>query len=131
MEEFSTETSRDLADGATAIQLSMIADEVTITVPSDRPEQDSVTLMAKVYALARVVEEETGLEGFDPQLQEPVTDPRQRLDAVAPGLATGDGDDEGSRSRPGADTASPALPQTEPPLPPPETPRRWWEFWKR
>ena len=81
IEEFGTENSRELADSGTGIQLSMIADEVSITVPNERPEQDAVSLMAKVYALARVVEDETGLEGYDPQLQEPITDPRQRLAA--------------------------------------------------
>ena len=55
----------------------MIADEVTITVPSERSEHASPELMAKVYALARVVEDETGLEGYDPQVQVPVSDVRE------------------------------------------------------
>ena len=44
--------------------------------------------MAKVYELARVVEEETGLEGYDPQLGEPISDPERRF-ADPAALATG------------------------------------------
>ena len=110
VEEFATDAkSRELSDAATGIQLSMIADEVSITVPSERPDQDPDALMAKVYALARVVESETGLEGYDPQLQEPITDPAQRLAAPAP--------------RSAASTTEPAPAQ-------PSGGRPWWKFWK-
>ena len=122
IEEFGSENSRELADSGTGIQLSMIADEVSITVPNERPEQDAVSLMAKVYALARVVEDETGLEGYDPQLQEAITDPRQRLTAsslatpVPPPMAS--------------DTASAPLKATQPPPAEPATRRPWWKFWQ-
>jgi len=121
VEEFSSAKSRELADSATGIQLSMIADEVSITVPSERPEQDAVSLMAKVYALARVVEDETGLEGYDPQLQEAITDPRQRFAAsslashVPPPMASA------SAAAPVATEAQPAKPATG---------RPWWKFWQ-
>ena len=119
IEEFATSNSREFADSGTGIQLSMIADEVSITVPSERPEQDAVTLMAKVYALARVVEDETGLEGYDPQLQEPITDPRQRLAASTP-----------ASPLPPAPAAA-AAPQAPQPPPAESAARRpWWKFWK-
>jgi hypothetical protein len=119
IEEFATENSRELADSGTGIQLSMIADEVSITVPTERPEQDAVALMAKVYALARVVEDETGLEGYDPQLQEPITDPRQRLASSTPA----------SPFPPAPDSAAAPEP-TEPPTATPATGRPWWKFWQ-
>ena len=128
-EEFTTESSCELVDTTTAIQLSMIADEVTITVPSERPQQDSVTLMAKVYALARVVEDETGLEGYDPQLQEPVTDPRMRLAAQAPSHSGRPRDDD-TWSEAVVTPASAGESRTFTPVPAPAAPRRWWEFWK-
>jgi hypothetical protein len=133
-DESATEMSRNLFDSATGIQLSMIADEVTITVPSERPDQDSVTLMAKVYALARVVEDETGLEGYDPQLQEPVTDPRHRLTGMhtTPSADRDDDDDDGAARGPGPVPAE--QPVTGPPVPQAAVaarPRRWWEFWKQ
>jgi hypothetical protein len=128
LDESSTEVSRNLSDSVTGIQLSMIADEVTITVPTERSDQDSVTLMAKVYALARVVEDETGLEGYDPQLQEPVTDPRHRLTGMQTTSSADRDDDDGPRG-PGPVPAE--HPVTEPPLPPSAGRRRWWEFWKR
>ncbi len=121
IEEFGTENSRELADSGTGIQLSMIADEVSITVPNERPEQDAVSLMAKVYALARVVEDETGLEGYDPQLQEPITDPRQRL-APAPPAAP---------IPPVPTSATVAAPEDAQPAPAePATGRPWWKFWQ-
>jgi hypothetical protein len=121
IEEFATVNSRELADSATGIQLSMIADEVSITVPSERPQQDAVSLMAKVYALARVVEDETGLEGYDPQLQEPITDPRQRLAASTPASSLPPAPASATAAASQATPASPAKPATR---------RRWWRFWK-
>lgn len=126
VEEYDTDKSRELSDRATGIQLSMIADEVSITVPSERPIQDTVALMAKVYALARVVEDETGLEGYDPQLQEPITDPTQRLAAPMNSSVRADHDEE-----PAAAPASPSAPRTSEPAPAtPSTGRRRWKFWK-
>jgi hypothetical protein len=110
VEEFATDSkSRELSDAGTGIQLSMIADEVSITVPSERQDQDPEALMAKIYALARVVEAETGLEGYDPQRQEPVTDSSQRSAAAEP--------------RSAASTTEPTAAQ-------PSGGRPWWKFWK-
>ena len=121
IEEFATANSRELADSGTGIQLSMIADEVSITVPTERPEQDAVSLMAKVYALARVVEDETGLEGYDPQLQEPITDPRRRLAASSPATPI--------PPAPAA-TAAAAPDSAPPPQAESATARPWWKFWQ-
>jgi hypothetical protein len=121
IEEFATANSRELADSRTGIQLSMIADEVSITVPNERPEQDAVSLMAKVYALARVVEDETGLEGYDPQLQEPVTDPKQRLEPSSSASAIPSAPASASRTAPEA---------IEPPPAKPASRRPWWKFWQ-
>ena len=129
IEEFSTENARELSDAGTGIQLSMIADEVSITVASERPEQDAVELMAKVYALARVVEDESGLEGYDPQLQEPITDPSRRLGASTTPAARADGDDQESG---GAPVPAPSAPSaTKPPPGDQPTGRPWWKFWMR
>ncbi len=124
IEEFGTANSRELSDSGTGIQLSMIADEVSITVPSERPEQDAVSLMAKVYALARVVEDETGLEGYDPQLQEPITDPRQRLAASAPAPPLPTAPAPSAAAAPEATKPPPAKPAE------PATRRPWWKFWQ-
>jgi hypothetical protein len=111
IEEFATDSkSRELSDAGTGIQLSMIADEVSITVPSERPDQDPAALMAKIYALARVVEAETGLEGYDPQLQEPITDPSRRLAAPM--------------------SESAASTDAEPAPAKPSGGRSRWKFWK-
>jgi hypothetical protein len=132
IEEFATdELSRELSDAETGIQLSMISDEVSITVASARPEQDSVSLMAKVYALARVVEDETGLEGYDPQLQEPITDPGQRLAPPTTSSQRADRNDEESAGAPVPASSTPSgPPATEPPTAKPTTERPWWKFWQ-
>ena len=134
IQEFGSASSRELTDTATGIQLTMIPDEVGLTVPGDRPEQDSVALMSTLYALARIVEDETGLEGYDPQLGEPVTDPRQRLSSVASPRRRDrtdhdDDDDEDWGAFAGTRTS---VSRESPPAAPPAPPRRrWWEFWKR
>jgi hypothetical protein len=129
VEEFGTANSRELSDAATGIQLSMIADEMTITVPSDRSDHDAVTLMEKVYALARVVEDETGLEGYDPQLQEPVTDPHQRISASPPPHGGRPPFDEAWNDARAVPASGGEQKDVAPP--PSASRRRWWEFWKR
>jgi hypothetical protein len=128
IEEFATTNSRELADSGTGIQLSMIADEVSITVPSERPEQDAVSLMAKVYALARIVEDETGLEGYDPQLQEAITDPRRRISESAPHSGRPPFDEAWNDAV--AVPASAGDQEDFTPVPEPASQRPWWKFWQ-
>jgi hypothetical protein len=79
--------------------------------------------MAKVYALARVVEDETGLEGYDPQLQEPITDPHQRLGSSSPAAPS-------AVPPTPATPAAPAPRVSQPPPAKPATGRPWWKFWQ-
>jgi hypothetical protein len=126
VEEFPSDTSRELVHAGTGIELSMIAGEVTITLVDAGGAQDSVALMGKVYALARVVEDETGLEGYDPQLQEPVSTPREQLPEGQ--RAPTSSDEEDVRARTVAAAAVLAAPDAPVATKPPD--RRWWEFWK-
>lgn len=71
------DVSAQLTEEASGIQVELSAGEASVSVSygsSGGHDDDTVVLMEKVYALARVVEEETGLEGFDPQLDEPVSE---------------------------------------------------------
>ena len=71
--------TRELTDPGTGIGLTFFQGEFEIHVPDNRPGSDDLELMATVYELARAVEDVTGLEGYDPQLGEPVSDTSDTL----------------------------------------------------
>jgi hypothetical protein len=132
VDEFGDEKTRELTDPKTGIQLSLFNGEITIHVPFG----ENADVMSRVYDLARAVERVTGLEGYDPQMQQPVTE--------QPGGATGgsrrempvwDDDDEDSESD-GTSTSLPVVRARRARLPASDTDpgpseRRPWEFWKR
>lgn len=129
IEEFTSESQRELSHDATGVQLSIFPGEISITVPYWHSDEDSVTVMEKVYALARAVEDETGLEGYDPQLGEPIRDAsrvaaQSTLSDVSERL-----DSEEFRTT--GRIPPPAQPAAPGPAAAAETSsRRWWEFWK-
>ena len=124
--------TRELTDQATGIGLTLVSGEFQIHVPELRTAgDDDIALMSTVYDLARAVEDATGLEGYDPQLGEGVSDtsdtsPTRRHWADEPE----DEDDD----RPGPLSPVAAHPHgAEPFDPEPDgavAPHRWWEFWK-
>lgn len=123
------DVGRELTATGSGIELTMLSGEVTIHVPDPAGDVDEVALMSTVYELARAVEEVTGLEGYDPQLGEPVSDQLQPRAARDLGDSAGDEDDE---VPPGSMT-SPAEPIGDPRpdmAADPGRPRRWWEFWR-
>jgi hypothetical protein len=67
---------------ATGIQLWLSATAATISAPYWHVD-DAAEVIATVYRLAEIVEAETTLTGFDPQMDRPVRDARQTLDLVA------------------------------------------------
>jgi hypothetical protein len=123
------DVARELTATSSGIELTMLSGEVTIHVPDPAGDVDEVALMSTVYELARAVEEVTGLEGYDPQLGEPVSDRLEPDPARDFGVGPVDQDDDG---RVGSATA-PAQPIGDPRpdmAPDPQRPRRWWEFWR-
>ena len=67
--------TRELTDPVTGIGLQFVSGEFQIHVPENRASgDDDLALMSTVYDLARAVEDATGLEGYDPQLGDPVSD---------------------------------------------------------
>jgi len=86
--------------------------------------------MAQVYELARTIEDVTGLEGYDPQVGEPVSD---QPDAGTPSRRRWDERDDDDDD----DLAPPEHMGRRTPREPvdmspdeDERPRRWWEFWR-
>jgi hypothetical protein len=131
VEDFSNETTRELTDPTTGIQLSLFNGEMTIRVPYGDFGEGSVDVMSKVYALARAIERATGLEGYDPQLAEPVSDSHEGR--PMPGRRDRDWDDDDDDEETGTSITLPPRParQLEPAGGGVSGERRWWEFWKR
>lgn len=128
--------TREASDPATGIGLTFFQGELEIHVPEHRVAGDEdLALMSTVYELARAIEDATGLEGYDPQLGEPVSDTSESSPTRrrwADDETAGDADDADGRvvaratmpRQPGALESEPFAPE------PGRTPRRWWEFWK-
>ncbi len=134
--EEADESSRELTARASGIELTLVNGEIEIHVPSVPPGIDELDLMATVYELARAVEDVTGLEGYDPQVGEPVSDSVESDSPTRrhwPDDAGHDPDDDEPVGQP-ATLARPADPVGDPrPGMAPEQPsprRRWWEFWR-
>jgi hypothetical protein len=135
------EETRELTDPATGIGITLLEGELEIHVPHHQAGAGS-EVMSTVYDLARALEEATGLEGYDPQLDEPVSDTsdtsptRRRWDDDSeedendddlPGRSptrpvTGRSGTSGTRGTARAsDAAAAGVPAER---------GRWWEFWK-
>ena len=124
--------TRELTDPVTGIGLTFFQGEFEIHVPDNRAGSDDLALMGTVYELARAVEQVTGLEGYDPQLGEPVSDTSD----ASPDPAALGGRRRGRRRPRLRRVARPAGRRV--PRPGAVRPgdaaagraRRWWEFWK-
>ncbi|MEV5436521.1 hypothetical protein AB0K80_10860 [Streptomyces sp. NPDC052682] len=64
--------TRELSHPGTGIQLSVLGDEVSITVPYWHAGDAAAAVLGKVFALSAVVEKETGLTAYDPQVEMPL-----------------------------------------------------------
>ncbi|MFJ3621815.1 hypothetical protein ACIPSH_27245 [Streptomyces iakyrus] len=70
--------SRDLSHSGTGIDLSVFGDEVSITVPYRHAGDDAAVVLGKVFALSAIVEKETGLTAYDPQMERPLAEIQTR-----------------------------------------------------
>jgi hypothetical protein len=136
VQEFGDETTRELTHLRTGIELSLFNGEIAIHVPLDDYAREGVDVLARVYDLARAVERVTGLEGYDPQLDEPIGE-LIGGDAGGGGRSDApvwDDDDDDDVESDGTSTTLPAMR----PRRIRETAgsgagqgrRRWWGFWK-
>jgi hypothetical protein len=69
----------EVYEQTTGIQLQVSAEHASITVPYWHFD-DAAGVIGKAYQLAEIVEDETSLTGFDPQLDMSVREGRQVLD---------------------------------------------------
>jgi len=91
-ELYVTPEFRELSDDGTGITLTLFASEAGLTAPYGHGEPKR--LIATLFALARVVQEETGWRGFDPQIGVGLDEVRAGV--VESQYATGPGDDRSS-----------------------------------
>jgi hypothetical protein len=130
VEVFEDETVRELTQPSTGIQLSLFHGEIAIRVRPDADTTGRAAVVGQVYDLARAVEQVTGLEGYDPQLDEPVSERPESVPGArrrAPDWDDDDGESDGTTtSLPARRTRRVMSPATADP-----GPARWWEFWKR
>jgi hypothetical protein len=122
------DSSHELSDPTTGIELALIRGEIGIHVHDDRRVEDDLALMSQVYDLARAVEDVTGMEGYDPQLGEPVSDRDESAPTRRhwPDDVPDDDEDRTGRRRRSAPTTLVGDPRPDLAA----APRRWWEFWK-
>jgi len=70
----------ELDHSPTGIQLNLYRHSAAITVPYWYSGTDAATIVGQIYALARIVEEHTGLIGYDPQTELAVTEAAAKPD---------------------------------------------------
>jgi hypothetical protein len=123
------DSSRQLVARATGVELTLIPGEIEIHVPDERAAGDDLELMSEVYELARAVEVATGLEGFDPQVGEPVSGTYDDLPTARKWSDEVDDDDDYTPG--GVSVATRRADMTpDRPATGSRSGRRWWEFWK-
>jgi hypothetical protein len=66
---FETGETCEFSHKATGIQASVFIDEVAITVPYWHTGDEAGRVLGTVYALAAIIERETGTQGYDPQVE--------------------------------------------------------------
>jgi hypothetical protein len=122
---------RELTHAPTGIELTMSAEEISITVPYGPTGGAALELMEKVYEIARIVEDETELQGYDIQLDEPVSDAVAGARREARTAIESDEDDD--TPAPPRRAPVPAFDEEPAPAPPRQAAARapWWQFWRR
>jgi hypothetical protein len=70
----------ELEHRATGIQLNLYRHSAAITVPYWYSGTDAATVVGRIYALGRIVEQHTGLIGYDPQTGLPLAEAAARPD---------------------------------------------------
>lgn len=137
-EELRAGDVRELTSDQTGLQLIMRPGLLTLSVPFWYEGEAAVDIMRIAYDVAAAVRDETGMEGWDPQLEEPVDvsgsgpAPERAFRRLRQGAAA-DTDDDGPTTPWTGGGGSAGVADREPFEPSEESagrPRRWWEFWR-
>ncbi|MGW1722966.1 hypothetical protein ACWCQK_08575 [Streptomyces sp. NPDC002306] len=90
IEVFESSETCELTHHATGIQASVFIDEVAITVPYWHTGGEAERILGLVYTLAAVIEHETGMEGYDPQVERPISELSPQQSVTVMSAVTGD-----------------------------------------
>ncbi|MFK0156717.1 hypothetical protein ACIQVK_32210 [Streptomyces sp. NPDC090493] len=74
--------TRKLSHDDTGIELSIIGDEVSLTIPYWHTREAAGLAFEMIAAIVSIVERETGLIAFDPQTERPFTEAIAEAEAV-------------------------------------------------
>ena len=85
---FVTDDCGEINHEPTNIQLDLFADSAELHVPYGATGNGATAILQAVYLLGQVVEEETGLEGYDPQVGAPMREAAANLDLGAASFET-------------------------------------------
>jgi hypothetical protein len=66
--------SLELTHSISGLQLSIYGNEVAITIPYWHTGDTAANVLAMAYKLGAVIESETGLQGYDPQVGTPLSE---------------------------------------------------------
>ncbi len=77
---FMTENYGEIDHEPTHIQASLSADCAEMHAPYGATGVDAAVTLKAMYLLGTVLQEETGLEGYDPQVEKPLTEAAADLD---------------------------------------------------
>jgi hypothetical protein len=66
--------SLELTHSSSGLQLSIYGNEISITIPYWHTGDGASSVLALAYKLAAVIENETGLQGYDPQVGTPLSE---------------------------------------------------------
>ncbi|CAN5696306.1 hypothetical protein BH24ACT13_BH24ACT13_12290 [soil metagenome] len=139
VEELSADDVRELTSDQTGMQLILRPGLLTLSVPFWYEGEAAVDIMRIAYDVGAAIRDETGLEGWDPQLEEPVDvsgkgpAAERAFGRVRDGAAADTEDDDGPTAPWTGASGSAGAGDREPLAPAEETadrPRRWWEFWR-
>ncbi|MDG4822186.1 hypothetical protein O7635_10010 [Asanoa sp. WMMD1127] len=78
-----TDDAGEIIHERTGIQLTLYADSAEMSVPYGDTGDAATAVLRTMFLLGQVVEEETGLEGFDPQVDMPIREAAANLDLGA------------------------------------------------
>jgi hypothetical protein len=85
---FVTDDCGEINHEPTSIQLDLFADSAGMSVPYGATGDGATAILQAIYLLGRIVEEETGLGGYDPQIDKPLAEAAANLNLGAASFET-------------------------------------------
>jgi hypothetical protein len=114
LERFDGDDATELTDPETGLQVQLFVEEAAVAVPYWHSDEAAAEIIGQMRAITLFLEERTGLEAYDPQLEQGVRE--STVDAAAAALS------DVTARLPGLVHAQGSVPKGR---------GTWWQFWKR